>query len=93
MSDDKPASVGCVRYHPDDEINAEIVAQALDAEIADLAAGYPPRAWTCPCGATHNRGHFGTIGVHRCLSCGYVGTEGIMRTQGAADRPVARVTG
>lgn len=75
-------------YHPDPVINAEIEAAALAAELADLAAGYPPRAWTCPCGASHNRGHFQAFGVHRCLACGYVGTGGVMRTLGAADRPV-----
>jgi hypothetical protein len=67
-----------ISYHPDPEINAVVAADALDAERADLAAGYPPRRWQCPCGAQHSRGHFGVIGVHRCLSCGYTGTEGVM---------------
>ena len=66
-------------YHPDPTINAEVAQQTLEAERADLAMGYPPREWKCPdCGASHKRGHFMTIGVHRCLSCGYVGTEGVM---------------
>lgn len=65
-------------YHPDPEINAEVVAVALDAERADLAAGYPPRPWRCPCGAEHSRGHFQSIGVHRCLACGHVGSDGVM---------------
>ena len=71
-----------VVYHPDPEINAEVAADALMAERADLAAGYMPRLWTCPdCGKEHGRGHFLTIGAHRCLSCGYVGTGGVMRTE------------
>ena len=65
-------------YHPDPEINAGVIADAIEAERADLAAGYPPRRWRCTCGAEHSRGHFGTVGVHRCLSCGYTGTEGVM---------------
>jgi hypothetical protein len=65
-------------YHPDPEINAEIAQTALEAEQADLAAGYPPRPWLCDCGASHSRGHFMTVGVHRCLGCGYVGPGGVM---------------
>lgn len=65
-------------YHPDATINAEVAADALAAERADLAAGYPPRLWTCPRGHSHSRGHFGRVGVHRCLACGYVGTGGVM---------------
>jgi hypothetical protein len=65
-------------YHPDRAINAEVAADALDAERADLAAGYQPRCWRCECGAEHDRGHFLTIGTHRCLACGYVGTGGVM---------------
>jgi hypothetical protein len=65
-------------YHPDPEINAAVTADAAAAECAGLAAGYPPRRWRCTCGAAHSRGHFGAIGVHRCLSCGYVGTGGVM---------------
>lgn len=72
-------------YHPDSEIDAEIAADALEAERVDLAAGYPPRRWTCPCGASHSRGHVQAIGVHRCLRCGYVGTAGVMSTE---DEPV-----
>ena len=35
----------------------------------------------CPeCGASHGRGHFQVIGVHRCLGCGYVGDGGVMAT-------------
>lgn len=72
-------SVAC---HPDHEINAEIAASALEAERLDLAAGYPPRRWTCPeCETSHDRGHFQTIGVHRCLGCGYVGDGGVMATE------------
>ena len=67
------------QYHPDPEINAGIAADALDAERADLAAGFPPRRWQCPdCGASHGRGHFGVIGNHRCLGCGYAGPGGVM---------------
>ena len=70
--------VGGKTYHPDPVINAEIALDALTAERFDLSIGYPPRAWTCPCGASHRRGHLGVIGVHRCLSCGYVGEAGRM---------------
>ena len=65
-------------YHPDPEVNAEVVADALLAERADLAAGYSPRRWRCPCGAEHGRGHFLSLGAHRCLACGYVGDQGVM---------------
>ncbi len=68
-----------VRYHPDPAIDTEVTLDATAAERADLAAGYPPRRWTCPnCGAEHGRGHFLAIGTHRCLACGYVGTGGVM---------------
>lgn len=66
------------RYHPDLAINAEIAADVLEGERADLAAGYPPSRWTCDCGASHARGHFMTVGIHRCLRCGYVGGDGVM---------------
>jgi rubredoxin len=79
------AKEGIVRndvYHPDPEINAEVAEAALEAERIDLAAGYPPRRWYCPdCGANHQRGHFMTIGIHRCLGCGYVGEGGTMHTE------------
>lgn len=65
-------------YHPDPVINTEVAADALEAEVADLAAGYPARRWRCECGAEHERGFFQSPGVHRCLACGYVGTGGIM---------------
>lgn len=65
-------------YHPDPEISAEVAITARDAEAADIAAGYPPRRWSCECGASHARGHFQTIGVHRCLRCGYVGEGGFL---------------
>lgn len=65
-------------YHPDPEIAAEIAAETLDSEIADLEAGYEPRRWRCDCGAEHGRGHFMVIGQHRCMACGYVGTGGMM---------------
>lgn len=65
-------------YHPDPVINEEVAKDTLLAEIADLNAGYPPRKWICPCGASHQRGHFMSVGVHRCLKCGYVGEGGIM---------------
>lgn len=65
-------------YHPDPEINAEVAAEVLEAEKADLKAGFEPRRWMCECGAEHGRGHFQSIGVHRCLACGYVGTGGVM---------------
>jgi hypothetical protein len=74
---------------PDPEINAKIEAQALEGELADLAAGYAPKFWRCPdCGAGHQRGHFQTIGVHRCMGCGYVGTGGTMHTH-VAERQLA----
>jgi rubredoxin len=66
-------------YHPDPDINAAIIAEAAGSERLDLLAGFPPRQWLCPsCGTVHGRGHTGTIGVHRCLACGYTGTGGIM---------------
>lgn len=67
-------------YHPDPEMNAGIILDSIACEAADLAAGYPPRRWRCPCGGEHGRGHFpvGAIGSHRCLRCGYVGTGGVM---------------
>jgi hypothetical protein len=65
-------------YHPDPAINAELILTSIECEAADLAAGYPPRRWRCPCGHEHSRGHFLTIGQHRCLRCGYVGSEGVM---------------
>jgi rubredoxin len=68
-------------YHPDPEIDAEVRAEVLEAERADLAAGYPPRRWICPhCAHWHNRGHFLAVGQHRCLNCGYVGNGGRMST-------------
>ena len=55
--------------------------EVLAAEKADLAAGMSPRWWVCPqCGHSHKRGHFGAIGCHRCLTCGYTGSGGIMWT-------------
>lgn len=69
--------------HPDPAIAAEVEADARVAEAADIAAGYPPRPWTCHCGASHDRGHFLTVGTYRCLACGYVGIGG------ALDEPVA----
>jgi hypothetical protein len=59
-------------------IEQEIEEDVREAEIADVLAGYAPRPWTCDCGTTHSRGHFLTIGQHRCLRCGYVGTGGIL---------------
>lgn len=74
------------KYHPDATIDAEVRADALDADLADLAAGYAARWWVCPdCGASHQRGYFGSFGVHRCLGCGYVGEGGTTHT----NRPVA----
>lgn len=67
-----------VCYHPDPEINAQVAQEAMDAERADLKAGYPPRTWQCECGASHSRGHFMSIGCHRCLRCGYQGPGGIL---------------
>lgn len=65
-------------YHPDPEINAEVALDVRDGEKANLAAGLPPSTWMCECGARHSRGHYGTIGVHRCMKCGYVGTGGVL---------------
>ena len=70
-----------VRYHPDNDINESVKRDALVGELADLAAGLPPKRWRCVCGVEHKRGHFGAIGVHRCLSCGYAGDGGIMLTE------------
>lgn len=68
-----------IAYHPDPEINAGVILDAIAAEVADLRAGYLPRRWKCPdCGRSHSRGHFMSIGVHRCLWCGYVGIGGVM---------------
>lgn len=69
-----------IAYHPNPAINAEVILDVIEAEKHDLAAGYPPRRWTCECGASHSRGHFpiGSIGSHRCMKCGYVGTGGVM---------------
>ena len=80
-----------ISYHPDPAINAEVTLDAIEGEKADLAAGYPPRRWTCACGASHGRGHFppGTIGSHRCLACGYAGTGGVMWDPSAEEAPVA----
>lgn len=77
-------------YHPDPAINAEIIQAALEGERADLAAGYAPKFWRCPdCGSGHKRGHFMTIGVHRCLGCGYVGDGGTMHTKDTEGRLIA----
>lgn len=66
-------------YHPEPEVNAEIIADAIAAETTDLKAGYQPRWWACPiCNRAHNRGHHLTIGTHRCLACGYEGAGGTM---------------
>jgi ribosomal protein L37AE/L43A len=68
-----------IEYHPDPEINAQVARDTLAAEVADLNAGFPPRRWICPCcHAAHSRGHFMSVGVHRCLRCGYVGEGGVM---------------
>jgi len=69
-----------IAYHPDPEINREVAAEVLANEAFDvLIARLPPRRWMCPlCGTSHSRGHLGAIGTHRCLSCGYVGTGGVM---------------
>ena len=43
--------------------------------------------WRCPdCGNGHKRGHFQTIGVHRCMGCGYVDDGGTMHTHDAEGR-------
>lgn len=75
-------------YHEDPEIDAEIRAEALESERIDLAAGYPPRFWRCPCGRGHSRGHFQAIGIHRCLGCGYVGDRGTTHIHDAEGRLV-----
>lgn len=66
------------RYHPDDEINVGVAADVLEGERYDLSVGSDPSWWECECGAQHGRGHFQTIGVHRCLRCGYAGMGGRM---------------
>ena len=80
-----------IAYHPDPEINAGVILDAIEGEKHDLAAGYPPRRWTCPCGASHSRGHFpiGAIGSHRCMKCGYTGYEGVMWDPDTEDPPHA----
>lgn len=78
MSEPEGQQMTAVVYHPDPEINAGVAADVLEAERVNLSIGYAPSAWTCPCGASHSRGHFGTVGVHRCCACGYVGTGGVM---------------
>lgn len=68
-------------YHPDPEINLAIEEESMESERIDLEAGYAPRRWRCPdCKAEHSRGHFMSIGVHRCLRCGYCGPKGLMFT-------------
>lgn len=74
-----PAPDGYAGYHPDPDISAEIEAESAESERLDLKAGYPPRWWQCPqCGASHGRGHFESIGTHRCLGCGYAGGGGLV---------------
>ena len=34
-------------YRPDPWINTGVILDAIEAERADLAAGYPPRRWRC----------------------------------------------
>lgn len=65
-------------YHPDSEINSGVMADANEAEIVDVQAGFAPRWWQCgTCGSAHNRGFMvGQVGVHRCFGCGYAGTFG-----------------
>ena len=82
-------SLFAARYHPDPEVNEELVALALENERVDLAAGFPPKFWRCECGAGHSRGHFQIVGVHRCMWCGYVGTGGTMHTHDAKGRLIA----
>ena len=77
------------RYHPDPEINDGIAADTLEAEAADLGAGMDPRRWECECGAQHSRGHFMSVGVHRCLGCGYVGSGGRMFVEDEAPEGIA----
>jgi hypothetical protein len=69
-------------YHPDPAIDAEITKQANESDVADMAAGFGPKWWQCPtCSASHQRGHFGVIGNHRCMNCGYVGGGGTLHTK------------
>jgi hypothetical protein len=70
----EPKLIG--RYHPDDEINEGVAQDAREGEAASLAVGLAPSPWECECGAAHDRGHFGVIGNHRCLRCGYSGPGG-----------------
>lgn len=65
-------------YHPYPAVNAEVGRDAAHGELKDLAARYSPRAWRCVCGVQHGRGPLPT-GEHRCLACGYIGFEGVMR--------------
>ena len=71
-------------YHPDPTINAEVACDTLEAELADLHAGMPPRRWICPdCGHGHTRGTLDGV-THRCLWCGYMGPLGILEEQGVS---------
>jgi hypothetical protein len=79
-------------YHPDPEINDAVAAEVLEAEKLDLKAGFMPRRWTCLCGHSHSRGHFQSIGVHRCLRCGYVGSGGVMWDPQAEDAPTLQAS-
>ena len=76
-------------YHPDPEINEEVIADMLEAEAYDMSVGDGPWWWQCPkCRASHNRGHHEAVGVHRCLGCGYTGTGGIMSADRSELEPV-----
>jgi len=68
---------GTTTYHPDAEINADVCHDAAAGELHDIAAGFPARRWRCKCGTEHSRG-IQPSGEHRCLSCGYIGFEGVM---------------
>lgn len=64
-------------YHPDREINAGVALDAAQGELVDIRAGLPARRWRCRCGTEHSRGPQPN-GGHRCLSCGYIGSEGVL---------------
>lgn len=64
----RPLNPKCC-YHPDPDIDAEILAEAALGARADLSAGL--RCHCCPrCGWTHGRGWFDGVDTYRCLRCG-----------------------
>jgi hypothetical protein len=88
--------ISATTYHPDPEINAVIALDAINAEVLDLRAGLPPRAWRCPsCESEHSRGPLTNGRQHRCLRCGYIGEGGRLADESErahADAPIPEPT-